>query len=131
MRLHGIAALTPRQRLRPARRVVDEGWTLAGAAEVSERTASTWVRRYREEGDAGLVDRGSAPRRQPSATRVDRVEAIAALRRVWMDRPGDRRVLGMAVSTVQESSPGSGSASPPGWSRSSLRTATSATGPAS
>jgi leucine-zipper of insertion element IS481 len=43
MRLHGNAALTPKQRLRLARRVVDEGWSLAeaaAAAEVSERTAS-------------------------------------------------------------------------------------------
>jgi transposase len=62
MRLHGNAALTPRQRLRLARRVVDEGWSLAEAsraAEVSERTASKCVRRHRAEGEAGLLDRGS------------------------------------------------------------------------
>jgi transposase len=51
MKLHGNAALTPKQGLRLARRVVDEGSSLAEAAEaaeVSERTASKWVRRYRE-----------------------------------------------------------------------------------
>ena len=40
------------------------GWSLtkaAAAAEVSERTCSKWVRRYRVEGLAGLADRSSAP----------------------------------------------------------------------
>ena len=72
MRLHGNAALTPKQRLRLARRVVDEGWSLAeaaAAAEVSERTASKWVRRYREQGGVGLVDRASAPKRPPTPLR--------------------------------------------------------------
>jgi hypothetical protein len=39
MKLHSNAALTPKQRLRLARRVVDEGWSLseaAAAAEVSD-----------------------------------------------------------------------------------------------
>jgi predicted DNA-binding protein YlxM (UPF0122 family) len=43
MKVHGNAALTPKQRLRLARRVVEEDWSLAEAAEaaqVSERTAS-------------------------------------------------------------------------------------------
>jgi transposase InsO family protein len=104
MRLHGNAALTPKQRLRLARRVVEEGWSLAeaaAAAEVSERTASKWVRRYREEGEAGLVDRPSAPNSQPAATPDDRVEAIAALRRLRMTGQEIAECLGMALSTVQ------------------------------
>jgi leucine-zipper of insertion element IS481 len=43
MKLHGNAALTPKQRLRLARRVVEADWSLAeaaAAAEMSERTAS-------------------------------------------------------------------------------------------
>jgi transposase InsO family protein len=104
MKLHGNAALTPRQRLRLARRVVDEGWSLteaAEAAEVSERTAGKWVRRYRREGEPGLGDRSSAPRNQPQATAEDRVEAIAALRRVRMTGQEIADCLGMALSTVQ------------------------------
>ena len=104
MKLHGSAALTPRQRLRLARRVVDEGWSLseaAAAAEVSGRTARKWVGRYRIEGEAGLLDRGSAPRRQPAATPQERVAAIAALRRVRMSGQEIAEVLGMALSTVQ------------------------------
>jgi transposase InsO family protein len=104
MKLHGNAALTPKQRLRLARRVVEQGWSLgeaAAAAEVSERTARKWVDRYRGEGEAGLVDRCSAPKSQPGATPEDRIEAIAALRRVRLTGQQIALTLGMALSTVQ------------------------------
>ena len=104
MLLHGNAALTPKQRLKLARRVVDEGWSLsqaAAAAEVSERTARKWLRRYRSEGEAGLADRPSAPHSQPGATAEDRIEAIAALRRVRFTGQEIALTLGMARSTVQ------------------------------
>jgi len=38
-------------------RVVEEGWSLAAAAEaagVSERTCAKWVARYRAEGETGV-----------------------------------------------------------------------------
>ena len=79
MQLHANAALSLIQRRRMVRRVVDDGWSLteaAEAAEVSDRTCSKWVARYRAEGDAGLRDRSSAPRRIPHRTPVDRVEVI-------------------------------------------------------
>jgi transposase InsO family protein len=104
MKLHGNAALTPKQRLRLARRVVEEGWSLAEAAEaaeVSERTARKWVERYGSEGEAGLGDRSSAPKGQPGATPPDRIEAIAALRRVRMTGQEIAECLGMPLSTVQ------------------------------
>jgi transposase InsO family protein len=104
MQLHGNAALTPNQRLRLARRVVEQGWSLtsaAAAAEVSERTARKWVDRYRSEGEAGLVDRSSAPKTQPGATPDDRIEAIAALRRVRLTGQEIALTLGMALSAVQ------------------------------
>jgi transposase InsO family protein len=104
MKLHGNAALTPNQRLRLARRVVEQDWSLgeaAEAAEVSERTARKWVARYREEGEAGLGDRPSAPRSQAGATPEDRIQAIAALRRVRLTGAEIAEALGMALSTVQ------------------------------
>jgi transposase len=104
MKLHGNAALTPKQRLRLARRVVEQGWSLgeaAAAAEVSERTARKWVDRYLAEGEAGLVDRPSAPNSQPRATPEGRVEAIAALRRLRFTGQEIALALGMALSTVQ------------------------------
>ena len=103
MKLHGNAALTPKQRLRLARRVVEEGWSLseaAMAAEVSERTAGKWVCRYRAEGEIGLCDRSSAPRSVPHRTPEARVEAIAALRRLRMTGSEIAGCLGMALSTV-------------------------------
>ena len=103
MKLHANAALSLSQRRRLARRVVDEGWSLgeaAAAAEVSERTASKWVRRYRAEGGAGLLDRSSAPRNVANRTPERRVEAIGALRRLRLTGPEIALCLGMAVSTV-------------------------------
>ena len=103
MKLHRNAALGLKQRRRMVRRVVDEGWSLteaAEAAEVSERTCSKWVGRYRGEGEAGLLDRCSAPRSIPHRTAADRVEAIAALRRLRMTGAEIADCLGMALSTV-------------------------------
>jgi transposase InsO family protein len=103
MKLHANAALSLNQRRRMVRRVVEQGWSLtkaAEAAEVSERTCSKWVGRYRAEGEAGLLDRCSAPRSIPHRTPEDRVEAIAALRRLRMTGAEIARCLGMALSTV-------------------------------
>ena len=103
MNLHGRAELSLNARRRLAGRVVDQGWTLgeaAAAAEVSVRTAGKWARRYRAEGDVGLLDRSSAPRRQAFETPPDRVAAIAALRRVRMTGPEIAECLTMAESTV-------------------------------
>jgi transposase-like protein len=84
-------------------RILDERVALTEAAEaagVSARTAAKWVRRYRAEGEAGLIDRSSAPRRVANATPPERVEAIAALRRLRMTGPEIAELLGMATSTV-------------------------------
>ena len=61
------------------------GWTLtaaAAAAGVSVRCAREWVGRYRAEGELGLHDRSSAPRRVANRTPVARVGVIVALRRL-------------------------------------------------
>jgi transposase len=70
MKLHGNARLSPKGRLL-CRRVLEQGWSLARAAEaagVSERTADKWVGRYRAEGELGLLDRSSAPYSVPGRT---------------------------------------------------------------
>src|SRR4051794_37121566 len=103
MQLHANAALSLNQRRRMVRRVVEHGWSLtkaAEAAEVSERTCSKWVERYRAEGEAGLRDRSSAPHSIPHRTPADRVEIIAALRRLRMTGAEIAEGLGMALSTV-------------------------------
>jgi len=103
MKLHANAALSLRQRERMARRVVEQGWSLtqaAAAAEVSERTCSKWVRRYRAEGLVGLVDRSSAPVVVANRTGEQVVQAIAALRRLRFTGPEIAELLDRPVSTV-------------------------------
>jgi transposase InsO family protein len=58
------------------------------------------VGRYRAEGQAGLRDRSSAPHRIPHRTSEQRVEAIAALRRLRFTGPEIAEVLDMSLSTV-------------------------------
>jgi transposase InsO family protein len=103
MKLHGNAALTLKKRQLLSCRVVEEGWSLreaARAAEVSERRACEWVRRFRTEGQAGLLDRSSAPRSVHNRTPEDRVQVIAALRRLRMTGAEIAEVLRMPETTV-------------------------------
>src|ERR1700724_3866581 len=103
MKLHGNAALTLKKRQLLVSRVAEEGWSLtkaAEAAEVSERRAGEWVRRFRAEGEAGLLDRSSAPKRVHNRTPEDRVQVIAALRRLRMTGAEIAEVLRMPQTTV-------------------------------
>jgi transposase InsO family protein/transposase len=103
MEVHANAALSLNGRRRLAQRVVEQGWSLgeaAAAAEVSERTASKWACRYRAEGEAGLIDRSSAPHRVWNRTCEQRLEAIAALRRLRMTGAQIADCLGMPDQTV-------------------------------
>jgi transposase InsO family protein len=83
--------------------VVDDGLSVAAAAEkfgVSAKTAGKWCRRYLAEGQAGLLDRSSAPNSVANRTDERRIEAIAALRRLRFTAPEIAEVLVMALSTV-------------------------------
>ena len=85
-------------------RVLVEGWTVSTAAQaqgISRATGYKWVRRFRTEGRAGLVDRSSRPRRSPRATPAVEVERIVRARielRWGPDRLGP--YLGHPASTV-------------------------------
>jgi transposase InsO family protein len=103
MRLHGNAALSLKKRQLLCRRVVEEGWSLAKAAEaaeVSARTAGKWVGLYRLEGELGLLDRSSAARRVHNRTSELRVQAIACLRRLRFTGAQIAELLGMPETTV-------------------------------
>jgi transposase InsO family protein/transposase len=103
MNLHANAALSLTRRRQLCERVVDEAWTVtkaAEAAEVSVRCARKWVARFRSEGESGLLDRSSAPFSIPHRTDEERVQAIAALRRLRFTGPEIAETLGMALSTV-------------------------------
>src|SRR5262249_7069304 len=102
MDLHANAALSWSGRRELAARVVDQGWTLAAAAEaarVSVRCARKWARRYRA-GDRQLLDHSSAPRRVANRTSAERVAAIAKLRKLRMTAAEIAETLSMPLSTV-------------------------------
>src|SRR5687767_15992411 len=85
---HRNAPLTETGRLRLARCVVEQGWSLRRAAErfqVSPTTAQRWAGRYRELGAAGMVDRSSRPVRSPGRTpsRVERRIIKVRVTRRW------------------------------------------------
>jgi transposase InsO family protein len=103
MKLHRNAALSWNGRRLLADRVVREGWTVAAAAEaagVSRRCACKWVSRFRAAGEAGLVDRSSAPHRVANRTPPERVAVIVKLRRLRMTAAEIAETLSMPHSTV-------------------------------
>lgn len=103
MKLHRNARTCPKSRRLLAERVLEDDWSLTNAAEaagVSERTAAKWVARFQAEGEAGLEDRCSAPKRIPHRTSAERVAAIEALRRLRLSAAEIAEALGMALSTV-------------------------------
>ena len=101
---HANAALTPRHRLRLARLIIDDGWTVAAAArffQVSWPTAERWATRYVAMGEAGMQDRSSRPHRAPTRTPRPLVKRIIALR--WRKRMGAVEIAGrlnVPASTV-------------------------------
>ena len=103
MRIHANARTCPNSRRLLVKRIEEENWSLMVAAEaagISGRSARKWLGRWRAEGEAGLIDRSSAPRRIPNRTPDATVEAIGALRRLRMTAAEIAEILGLALSTV-------------------------------
>jgi transposase InsO family protein len=104
---HANAPLTPAGRLRLIQRCQSRPIAhVAAEAGVSRSCLSKWVGRYRQSGEAGLLDRSSVPHSSPTQTSSELVEQIEAWRREhkWtarqiaaeLDRQGDR----VSVATV-------------------------------
>lgn len=99
MDIHKNARLTLRSREALVVEVVSRGTGLARAARdfrVTPKTVAKWVRRYRELGCAGLMDRSSRPRHSPRAIPQRLRERVVALRREH--RPAYRIALSMGLS---------------------------------
>ncbi|WP_055405700.1 MULTISPECIES: IS481 family transposase, partial [unclassified Mycobacterium] len=102
--VHRNAPLSETGRLKLARCVVEDGWPPRRAVErfqVSATTARRWAGRYRDQGDAGMVDRSSRPHRSPgrTPTRTERrIIKVRVLRRWGPARIG--YLLGLHPSTV-------------------------------
>ena len=101
---HRNAPLSETGRLRLARCVVEDGWSLRRAAErfqVAVTTAQRWACRYRQFGPAGMADRSSRPHRSPNQTptRTERrIIKVRIIRRWGPARIG--YLLGIHPSTV-------------------------------
>ena len=103
MKIHANAKTCVNSRRLLVKRIEEEHWSLmeaAAAAGISERCAAKWLARWRAEGETGLRDRSSAPRRIPHRTPADRVEAIGKLRKLRLTAAEIAEALGMALSTV-------------------------------
>ena len=103
MKLHGNARTCPKSRRLLVERVLSEGWSVTAVAEaagVTERTVWRWLKRWREEGQAGLLDRSSRPHRSPRRLASASVKAIRALRKLRMTAAQIAEILGLALSTV-------------------------------
>src|SRR5512146_3416086 len=84
MELHKNARTCPASRLLMVQRM-EGGMTsssAAVAAGVNRRTASKWKKRYRQGGEAALLDRSSRPLRSPRQTHPAVVDEILRLRRL-------------------------------------------------
>lgn len=102
MVIHKNARLTLRSREDLVQQLAG-GLTLKLAAasfRVTPKTASKWMRRYRQEGPPGLQDRPSRPKCSPRRTSEDRVQQVIAQRRQL--QPGYRiaQSLGLSAATV-------------------------------
>lgn len=101
--IHPNSPLTPEGRRRLVELVLG-GYTQAEVARrfnVSRATVGKWVRRFRDEGPTGLVDRSSTALRRPHSLRPEVTEEVCRLRRAW--GCGPHRIaagLGLQPSTV-------------------------------
>lgn len=103
MNIHSRARTCVESRALLVQRVRERAWSIeeaAAAAGVSRRTVFKWLKRHREEGRGGLLDRSSRPVQQPTATPEDWRELILSLRRFRLTAAQIADRLKMARSTV-------------------------------
>jgi len=102
---HPNAPLTPAGRRRMVDCVVVAGWTVTAAAErfqVDAKTVRKWRDRFLAEGEPGLRDRSSRPRRSPGRTpRRLRLEVVRLRRKRRWGAAHIGFEVGLAASTVQ------------------------------
>jgi transposase InsO family protein len=103
MNIHKNARLTLARRFELVREIVDKGFTpcTAGAVHgVTGPTARKWLGRYLAEGEAGLLDRSSCPKRSPKKIKPEKALAIVELRRRRLTQARIAASVGVSKSTV-------------------------------
>lgn len=103
MNSHNNARLTPRGREGMVRVVVDNGLSIAAAAQrfnTTTKTVAKWVRRFQAEGVEGLRDRSSRPHSLPSQTPLATCDAVEVLRRQRHTQAAIAVELSLSPATV-------------------------------
>ena len=103
MNIHKNARLTHVRRIEMVRSILERGLTPAEAAAeagVSQPTARKWLGRFLAQGEAGLRDRSSRPRRSPRSISSLKALAIVELRRRRLIQARIATSLGVSKSTV-------------------------------
>ncbi len=103
MKVHSGAKTCPRSRELLVRRVLEEHQDrreVARCLGVSLRTVQMWLARYRLEGQRGLLDRPSAPRRSPQSWPAQWVHRVIELRRMGLSAVAISRSCPVPRSTV-------------------------------
>lgn len=102
---HPNAVLTPNGRRRMVHLVLERGWAVEVTAErfqVDVKTVRKWRDRFLEEGELGLCDRSSRPRRSPNRTpRSCRRDVIRLRKKRRWGADHIAHEVGIAASTVQ------------------------------
>ena len=102
---HPNAVLTPNGRRRMVGCVIEQGWSIEATADrfqVDAKTVRKWRDRFLAEGEAGLQDRSSRPRRSPNRTpRSCRRDVIRLRKKRRWGADHIAHETGLAPSTVQ------------------------------
>jgi transposase InsO family protein len=83
----------------------EKSYSISRLAEdfgISRKTAYKWLKRYKEEGEAGIFDRSRCPKSSPSSLSDDTIEAIIELKKqypMW----GPRKLHKLLVNRAGES----------------------------
>jgi transposase InsO family protein len=103
MNTHKNARLTFARRMQLVRSILDQDLdpVIAAAQQgVSVPTARKWLGRYLAEGEAGLADRSSRPRRSPRSIAPSQAVLIVELRRRLLIQARIAKSVGVSVATV-------------------------------
>jgi transposase InsO family protein len=103
MKIHSGSKTCPASRGLLVRRVLEQGQdrrVVAQSLGISLRTVQSWLRRYRLEGQEGLLDRSSAPRSPHSRWPMTTMQRIVELRRTGLTAVSVASSCGVPRSTV-------------------------------
>jgi transposase len=102
LNVHKNARLTPKSRAEVVRRIAhgESKSAVACAFGICVKTVGKWFGRYKQEGEAGLLDRSSRPHRLRNPTCSSLIEQVIDLRGTRMPGKEIARRLSLSATTV-------------------------------